>query len=504
MRSDLRTLGQRCVPDAASGENCRNESRHRPLVGVPSDFGDTHGIPRIRRNWLRELMARPTSLRTILSRIFATSPRPIYLLDSAQRIVYHNSALAEWVNRADEDLVGIKCSYAPTHQAMDSTSEANIVLGRSLAAPPQLAASGEFQAMLGFAGNQRKAHFFSINDEDDSTFVLLSETAGGILGEPAFDSGALHASVTELRKEWNQAFRLDALIGESPALRQVRAQVKLAASSRACRVVIVGKSGTGRQTVARTIHREQTQCKTPLVPLDCQLLDEELLQATIESMVRQMTESETAGHTSITLLLLELNHLTLEAQASLVGLLEIGELGLNTLATTEISLVDLVEQQKFRHDLACRLSSLEIRLPSLTERIDDIPVLAQWMVEHSKHKKTVGGLTPEAMEALLRYRFPGELAELRELIDEATARATDSLISVEDLPRKLQLAADADVLPDLVEEDVSLEPFLAEVEAELISRALRRAKGNRAQAARSLGVSRGKLLRRIEQLGLGE
>jgi DNA-binding NtrC family response regulator len=93
-----------------------------------------------------------------------------------------------------------------------------------------------------------------------------------------------------------------------------------------------------------------------------------------------------------------------------------------------------------------------------------------------------------------------EVEELKEVVNEAAATATTSQITKDDLPQKLKFAEDAAVLPDVEDEQIKLDDFLAEVEAELISRALRRSKGNRAQAARSLGISRGKLLRRIEQL----
>ena len=94
------------------------------------------------------------------------------------------------------------------------------------------------------------------------------------------------------------------------------------------------------------------------------------------------------------------------------------------------------------------------------------------------------------------------MTELKQVVEESAAIAKGSLIGESDLPKKIGYAADASVLPDAKDEDVDLDAFMAEIESELIARALKQAKGNRAQAARSLGISRGKLLRRIEQLGL--
>ena len=108
------------------------------------------------------------------------------------------------------------------------------------------------------------------------------------------------------------------------------------------------------------------------------------------------------------------------------------------------------------------------------------------------------------MEGLLRYAWPSEVTELREVVDEAASNATTSRITKEDLPEKLRFAEDANALPDVAPEQIKLDAFLAKVESELICRAIRQAKGNKAQAARDLGISRGKLLRRIEQLGIAD
>lgn len=449
-------------------------------------------------------MARPPSLKTVVSRVFATSPRPIYLLDAAQKIVYHNPALPEWLGfSAERQLTGLKCLYAPSDRDATSLSAEDVQLGRCLAVPPQISDAGVHQSTLKLeTGACRTASYIALNDDEDSTLVIVGDTNELTETMPrssGLDVADLHAQVTQLRQDWSEAFRLESLLGDSAAMRQVRKQVQLAAKTY-CRVVVIGKPGSGRQRVARTIHREQTEGRQPLVPLDCGLLDTDLLEATIESIVRQLAESEGTS----TLLLLEVDRLSIEAQATLIGFLEIGELGLGTLATSTHRLSELVEQQRFRHDLACQLSSLEILLPTLSERMEDLPALIQWALEHSKHGHQLGGFAEDALEALLRYPFPGELEELTAIVEEVASTATGSMVTAADLPRKVSYAADANSLPDLVAEDVNLDAFLAEVETELIARALKQSKGNRAQAARSLGVSRGKLLRRIEQLGIGE
>jgi len=439
-------------------------------------------------------MVRPTSPKTIVSRIFSASQRPVYILDASGRIVFFNEALTEWLGVTEQQIQGLQCVYSAT--------AANSEVASCLAVPPQVAEAGEYRTAVVLPSNDNKrrlATFYSLHDQAESTLVVLDAAASEEQPSSYFDVDALHQEVVAMRNEWSKSYRLDSLVGVSPAMKRVRAQVQLAAQS-PCRVVIVGNEGTGRETVARTIHREQTQGQQMLVPLSCELLDAELLQTTVETFVRQIAEQE--DRVPVTLLLLEAGQLSMEAQSVLLGFLEIPELGLQTIATSRARLEDSVDQQKFRAELACHLTNLEIKLPSLADRLDDIPVVAQWMLERSSYSDRLGGFTPEAIESLLRYGWPREVTELKEVVEESAASAKGSLIGIEDLPKKLEYAADAAALPDLVVEDVNLDEFMAEVESELITRALQQAKGNRAQAARSLGVSRGKLLRRIEQLGL--
>ena len=444
-------------------------------------------------------MVRPTSPKTIVSRIFSASQRPIYLLDASGRVVFLNSALAEWLDMDEQQLQGLQCVYSATAASSEVAS--------CLAVPPQVAETGEYRTTIGLPGNEsrRSATFYSLHDQADSTLVILDAEESEEQPPSTFDVDTLHQEVLAMREAWSQAYRLDSIVGSSPAMKRVRAQIQVAAKT-SCRVVIVGNQGTGRETVARTIHREQaseqSQGHPVLVPLSCELMDAELLQSTVEAFVRQLAEQDDPVPT--TLLLLDVEQLSMEAQSALLGFLEIPELGFQTMATSRSQLSDLVEQQKFRAELASHLTNLEIMLPSLTERLDDIPVVAQWMLERSSHSDRLGGFTPDAIESLLRYGWPREVTELKEVVEEAAATATGSLIGKDDLPKKLEYAADAAALPDQKVEDVNLDEFMAEVESELIARALRNAKGNRAQAARSLGISRGKLLRRIEQLGLDD
>jgi DNA-binding NtrC family response regulator len=186
----------------------------------------------------------------------------------------------------------------------------------------------------------------------------------------------------------------------------------------------------------------------------------------------------------------------------LAGILAISELGLQPIGTARRRLLELAAEGTFREDLAYALSTLVIELPALNERRDDIPLLAQAFVEemNAEGKQQRSGFTPEALDLLTAYPWPENADELAVVVREASRRAGGPLIAASDLPRKIHLAADAAAHPPMREQSIVLPDFLDRIEAELIERALRQTKGNKAQAARLLGINRPRLLRRLTQL----
>src|SRR5690606_11165301 len=195
--------------------------------------------------------------------------------------------------------------------------------------------------------------------------------------------------------------------------------------------------------------------------------------------------------------------LSAEAQTSLMAVLNIVELKAHTLTTAATSLTRLAEEGKYRPDLAHYLSTLVIQMPPLRERREDIPLLAQKMLEdvNAAGGPQFSGFRAQAMDQLVMYPWRGNFDELRTVIQQAARRATSPLIGPNDLPDALHHAARAAAHQRRAPEPIVLDQYLERIEAELIRRALKRSKGNRARAARLLGISRARLLRRIEQLG---
>jgi len=193
-----------------------------------------------------------------------------------------------------------------------------------------------------------------------------------------------------------------------------------------------------------------------------------------------------------------------EFQTPLMDLLLHNSSAWRLMATATESLLELARKDKFHAELAALLSTIIIELPPLRERREDLPFLAQLFLEdcNAMSERQIGGFSPEALDLLDAYSWPGNLEELAATIAEAHRRAAGRLITPQDLPQRLQLAVLAAGEPRRREERIVLPQFLEQVERELIRRALVKAKGNKARAARLLGITRPRLYRRIMQLGV--
>jgi transcriptional regulator with PAS, ATPase and Fis domain len=304
------------------------------------------------------------------------------------------------------------------------------------------------------------------------------------------------------------------MIGDSPKMQRVIDLVARVADSQAS-VLIRGESGTGKEMVARLIHGNSPRRDGPFVAINCAALPETLLESELFGIERGVATGVEArpGKFELakggTIFLDEIGDIPLTLQAKLLRVLqerEIEKLGgrrripvdVRILSATHRNLEEMIERTEFRQDLYYRLKVVEIVLPPLRERKDDIPKLVRFFLD--KYGKREGlrdvRITQEALQKLMRYPFPGNVRELENQIEGALALTTDPVIDPGDLllPDEPAVSSGGIGLPADM-------PTLEELEGRYIARVLASTKGNMSKAARILGVDRKTLYRRRLELG---
>ena len=318
---------------------------------------------------------------------------------------------------------------------------------------------------------------------------------------------------TRLESE-NQALRregLPDLIALSPAMRQVARLLEKVAPSDA-NALILGEHGVGKEVAARWIHAASPRAARQMITVNIGGLSEGVFESELFGHLKGAftdAKSDRMGRFELadgsTLLLDEIGNISPGQQAKLLRVLQTGELervgssktrkvDVRVLAATNIDPRAEVAAGRFREDLLYRLNTVEITIPPLRDRREDLPALAaQFLARHAaRYRKAVTGFRPEALEALLRYAWPGNIRELEHTLERAVLLSDGPLIAVADL----SLAPPADLATRL--DQLPLE----DVEKVLIQKALQRAGGNVSEAAKALGLSRSAMYRRLERHGL--
>jgi DNA-binding NtrC family response regulator len=329
---------------------------------------------------------------------------------------------------------------------------------------------------------------------------------------------SLESENQSLRQQLDGKFGLENLIGESPAMKEILDVVRQVAPTRAY-VLIHGESGTGKELVAKGIHQLSPRAKGPMVTVHCAALTPTLLESELfghekgaftgahERRIGRFEQAQGG-----TLFLDEIGEIDATIQVKLLRFL--GErtferVGSNKtlsadvrlLAATNKNLAELVAAGKFREDLFFRLRVVEIVLPPLRARRGDVPLLAiSFLREFAReNSKPVSDFTAEALEALITYDWPGNVRELRTAVEHAVVLCRGEKISVRDLPpsvRQLESPlAPARGKPLLAEPEMTIR----EAEKQLMIRALNETDGNRAEAARRIGISRRTFYRKLKE-----
>jgi len=409
------------------------------------------------------------------------------------------------------DVVLIDLNYA---RDTTSGSEGLDLLSRIRAADPALpvvvmTAWGSVD--LAVEAMRRGARDFIQKPWDNARLLAVLRTQVE-LAEALRRGRRLEAENMALRDE--SSSELPQVVAESPAMKSVLNLVERIGPADA-NVLITGENGTGKEVVTRLLHSISSRRNKPLISLNAGALAEGVFESELFGHVRGAftdAKSDRVGRFELadggTLFLDEIGNVPLNLQAKLLRVLETGEfervgssktqkVNVRLLSATNADLHAEVAQGRFRQDLLFRLNTVEIRLPPLRDRIEDIPVLAEHFLKlhRERYRRPIMGFTPEALDALRQHLWPGNVRELDHVIERAVLMSPGNMVTAFDLA--LEATPDARLSARL--EEMSLE----DAERLLIKKALARFEGNANRAAEALGLSRSALYRRLQKYGLG-
>ena len=319
-----------------------------------------------------------------------------------------------------------------------------------------------------------------------------------------------------LKSQVRSSFAVSGLVGQSRGLLKLLDEIRKVASVSA-NVLILGESGVGKEPVARAIHENSSRHERPFLPLNCAAIPETLLEAELFGYERGAFTGAQAAKEGLleaadggTLFLDEFCELSPALQAKLLRTLEEGavrRLGgrkpipfdVRFVASTNRDIREEIRLGRFRQDLFFRINVIEIRVPPLRERREDIPLLVAHFLEECSigSGKAIEGITPEAMEWLTHYDWPGNVRELKNAIERALAYATGPFIAVQDLPEAILMAT-------VRQERFSSyrewkEKTLEQLEKEFLEKSIHEQGGNLTLAAKELGIHRSTLHRLIRK-----
>ncbi len=387
-----------------------------------------------------------------------------------------------------------------------------------------------------------------IKDMDENTMVIIitavKETSLAVkamkLG--AYDYITKPINVEELRALVDKALEKRALIrenkflksevikdnsniiGQSKAVQELNKLINAAAKTD-CPVLITGESGTGKELITRAINDRSARAGKPFVVLNCAAIPDNLLESELfgyergsftGAMERKEGKFELAN--GGTIFLDEIGSMSLHLQAKLLrvlqdnkdGLKDIERLGgsvsipvdVRILAATNVNMKKAIGENKFREDLYYRLNVFPINIPPLRERKEDIPLLADYFFRnYCKKLNKKSSLSVKALSMLVDYNWPGNIRELKNLIERLVTINDDDEIAPEDLP--LEILVNRETVPNTqASNEINLKEAIEQMEQRFIKKALRKTNGNQIQAAKILGIHRNTLLAKVKQLNL--
>jgi DNA-binding NtrC family response regulator len=334
----------------------------------------------------------------------------------------------------------------------------------------------------------------------------------------ALETIALKKEIDLLQQKYIKQ-NLPMIVGDSKPIREIMELVGMVAQSVDTPVLILGQTGSGKELIAQTIHYKSPNFKGSLITVNCAAIPKELIESELFGYEKGAFSGAHTAKAGLveeaadgTLFLDEVGDLSAEAQAKLLRFLESGEyfrvggtrrlkVQTRVISATNRDLIAMAQENAFRMDLYYRLAVVKIEVPSLNQRRGDILPLARFFLEKftKKFGKTFTGLSPEAIEALEKFNWTGNIRELRNMIERAVLLGTGTVLSLDQLGLETSAhvgeclpAAVQTGLPALSPEGVDLPAMIQSIEREFFEKALKITGGNTSKAAKLLNLSRDK------------
>ncbi|MEZ6055772.1 MAG: sigma 54-interacting transcriptional regulator [Planctomycetaceae bacterium] len=482
----------------------------------------------------------PKRRRSGLANWLSETDTPIFVLDDRRVVLFFNQGCERLTGWSAGDVVGQRCDYVTDVEIGSVRS-----LTGALAPPPNaITRMGEVVAVqlphVEGRSMPRAIHYFPLPGAEGSpphlmgVIVPLSQLVssdGVSLGGDVPSPQNLHAQLGSLRSEIRERYKLETLIAQSPAMQRVLDQVDIAHRV-STPIMLLGEEGVGREHIARAIHYAGPQKLQPFVPVDCSALPRTELAAVLHRLFERHTPEERPlpAQRPGGLFLRRISHMPLDLQVWLLSQIRESSRDGRSLDTTldaegrhstsqkrgealrifvsdETDLLNrpTAGEKSLHPELREALSALVIQIPPLADRPDELPLLAQWFLEECNREQSrqLGGFTPAVWHEFRKYQWPGNVRQLKQVVREACQHAAGTLVDVADLPFRFRSAIDASSLfPRPEAQKVDLQKVLDDYERLVIMQVLEETQGNRSRAAELLSMTRPRLYRRLEQLGL--
>lgn len=438
------------------------------------------------------------------------------MITAGRRVAFFNSGCERLTGWSGVEIIGKVCDYVAGDVAADSEA-----LSSNLCPPPEVFAGvpADVPAYLPHRNGEplpRLLRFQPLVDDEGNLEGIL----GFILPIPTpmqtvdtTPTRKLHAELSALRLGLRQRFGIRTLVCKSPPMLRVLDQITVARSSTAP-LLLRGEIGTGKEHIARLIHYESDSRHRTFMPLDCRRLSALELKQAVRRFLEggRIEEHGAAGGQGLrpgTLFFANVDQLSRDIQQTIVDAFGPNQserrTDLRLIGSTSADFRKALDDDSILSEFYYLLTTLEISLPPLRARGEDLSLLAQSLLEDLNRgdAKQVGGFAENVWDRLREYQWPGNTDELRLVVTEARSNCQETTIRLEDLPFRFRTGLEAQsVGPPVAPRITPLEDLLARIEKEQIERTLEETRHNKSKAAELLGLTRPRLYRRMESLGI--